>query len=204
MKPAAMGEQVLLVLDAQRAYTERESPLYCRDSRGTLERINRLVAAFQEQRKPVVYVRHEYESDLSDVGRMTDYDGGSDTPFRRGSGLTAYTPDLKRLRGAPQVVKNRYSAFAGTGLKHELDVADAGHVVIAGFMTNFCCESTARQAHDLDYRVTFLPDATGCPDLSDELDEPRIRAIVGAFLAAGFATVQDTEAFLAGFPTLEA
>ena len=39
-------------------------------------------------------------------------------------------------------------------------------------MTNFCCESTARYAHDVDFHVDFISDATGTPG-TDNLSEAR-------------------------------
>jgi len=58
-------------------------------------------------------------------------------------------------------------------------------------MTNFCCESTAREAHDRDYYVSFVPDATGCPELLG-LSQDEIRRLVSTFLEAGFATIVTT------------
>ncbi len=33
------------------------------------------------------------------------------------------------------------------------------HVLIAGLATNICCESSARDAHELGYQVTMVSDA---------------------------------------------
>ena len=62
-------------------------------------------------------------------------------------------------------------------------------------MTNFCCESTARDALDLDYYVDFVVDATGTPG-TDNYDEEEIRIIVGELLSAGFANVYSTKNYL--------
>ncbi len=63
------------------------------------------------------------------------------------------------------MVKRRYSCFEGTELEAILRSVDASGVAVCGYMTNFCCESTARAAHDRDYFVDFIADATGAPDL---------------------------------------
>ena len=55
-------------------------------------------------------------------------------------------------------------------------------------MTNFCCESTARHAHNLDYYVDFVLDATGNPG-TESMNEDAVRKAVGDFMRGGFARV---------------
>ena len=93
------------------------------------------------------------------------------------------------------MVKNRYSAFAGTDLDQRLRSAKVERVAICGFMTNFCCESTARSAHDRDYFVDFIVDATGTPG-TDNFDEAKIRETVAELLGAGFSQVVSTRSHL--------
>jgi ureidoacrylate peracid hydrolase len=62
------------------------------------------------------------------------------------------------------VEKQRYSGFVGTSLKNVLRRYGRDVLVITGFATNVCVESTARHATDLDYRVVVASDATGTPD----------------------------------------
>jgi nicotinamidase-related amidase len=62
-------------------------------------------------------------------------------------------------------------------------------------MTNFCCESTARDAHDLDYFVDFVIDATGTPGIP-KMKQAKVRDLVAAFLREGFAEVFTTKEYL--------
>jgi len=55
-------------------------------------------------------------------------------------------------------------------------------------MTNFCCESTARDAHDRDYYVDFIIDATGTPGL-EKLNQEQIKLVSAQTLSAGYANV---------------
>jgi nicotinamidase-related amidase len=60
------------------------------------------------------------------------------------------------------VDKYRYSAFmcpAG-GLKTVLSQMDIDTLVIAGTLTNCCCDSTARDGNMMGYKIVFLSDAT--------------------------------------------
>jgi nicotinamidase-related amidase len=40
-------------------------------------------------------------------------------------------------------------------------------LVITGYMTQMCCDTTARQAFHMGYNVEFLSDATGAPDVTN-------------------------------------
>lgn len=189
-----MTKTALLVVDVQRVYTDRDSELMCAESDATIANINSLIAAFESRRLPIVFIRHVHKADGSDTGRMFDFAGEvDDFNFKDGSEEVLYAPGLHRPTGSVELTKTRYSAFRGTRLDEVLRNLNVGAVVVCGFMTNFCCESTAREAHDRDYYVTFVTDATGCPDLP-ELTQAEIRSIVGALLGAGFATVARTAA----------
>ena len=60
------------------------------------------------------------------------------------------------------VDKTRFSAFTpGTcDLKSFLEEKGIDTVIISGTLTNSCCESTARDACQLDYKTIFVADAT--------------------------------------------
>lgn len=188
----------LLVLDAQKAYTMDGTDLHCRNAAATIEKINRVIGRFVEAGAPTFLVRHVYRADGSDLGAMYAQMGEphpEEFRFRAGTRDVEYAGELEVPESATEVVKNRYSAFENTDLEARLRIAGIDSVAVTGFMTSFCCESTARDAHDKDFLVTFLPDATGCPDLT-ELRQEEIRGVVGTLLGAGLATVLDTEQYL--------
>lgn len=191
MRPA------LLVVDAQNIYTDRKSEMYCKDSTETIKRINILTKLFLKKEWPVILIRHVHKVDGSDLGRMFDFTGEAeeDFNFKEGTNEVAYDKRLVRPPNSVEIVKTRYSGFTGTALDAELKRASVDTVVICGFMTNFCCESTAREAHDLDYFVDFVVDATGTPG-TDNLTEKNIRKIVGELLGAGFARVATLKKYL--------
>ena len=187
----------LLVIDAQRIYTDPESELFAEDAQHTIANINRLVAFFGATHQPIVFIRHIHKQDGSDLGRMFDFTGEPEDDFN----FKAATPDveydqaLQRPDGATELVKTRYSAFVNTDLHERLQQLGVDTVVIAGFMTNFCCDSTAREAHDRDYFVDFIADATGTPG-TEEMDQASLRELVGALLSEGYARVHSTEEYL--------
>lgn len=186
----------LLVIDAQKIYTDPESEMHCADAKMTLNRINQLISFFESRGEPVFLIRHIHKADGSDLGRLFDFSGDAEEEFNfvEGTEAVEYSEGLKRPVHAHELVKNRYSAFAGTKLHDQLRKLGIDRVVICGFMTNFCCESTARSAHDLDFYVDFVLDATGTPG-TDHMDEKEIRKVVGELLGAGFACVVSTKEY---------
>ena len=104
----------------------------------------------------------------------------------------------------------RYLESRGEGLHHvcfQVDSVEADltalqrrgvdTVIVTGLMTNFCCVTTARHAHDLDYRTLFVADASSGPDMPDlgfgAIVHSDILANVATSLAAGVAEVVTAE-----------
>lgn len=190
-------KSALLVVDAQKVYTDAESEMFCKDSSRTMTRINRLISAFRDVHMPIFLVRHIHKRDGSDLGRMFDFSGEAedDFNFKEGESEVEYDSRLIRPAEATEITKTRYSALVGTGLEEMLRQQKVECVVICGFMTNFCCESTARHAHDVDFHVVFVTDATGTPG-TDNFSESELRKCVADSIKAGIGRVLSTEKFL--------
>ena len=122
----------LLVIDAQRIYTDSESDLFCADAKATMRRINELIGHFRKRRKPVIFVRHVHKLDGSDLGRLFDHTGepADDFNFKKGSPEVEYDSTLTIPKGSAEIVKNRYSAFAGTPLARILRRQKTARVVV--------------------------------------------------------------------------
>jgi nicotinamidase-related amidase len=190
-------KRALLVIDAQRIYTDPSSALFCKDSAATISNINKLIDSFELSKEPIVFVLHVYKSDGSDLGRMRDFAGKprGDFRFKENSREVELDDRIKFNEVHKTITKNRYSAFVNTDMDEYLHAEGVDRVVICGFMTNFCCESAARHAHDLDYFVDFIADATGTPG-TESLDQEGVRRIVSEFLKYGFAVIRNTDEYL--------
>lgn len=192
-----MVQTALLVIDPQNIYAKHGSPLRVASIRESIKNINALTEAFDKAGKPVVYVRHIHRSGGRDAGRMFDF-GGTEEPvsFVEGSAEADYVSDLAIVPNGLHIIKRRYSSFYGTDLDAILRTQGVTTVAITGYMTNFCCDSTARAAHDMDYFVDFIADATGAPALSETYTEAHIIEAVTTTLAAGFARIHNTVRYL--------
>lgn len=73
--------------------------------------------------------------------------------------------------------------FNNTNLDGLLKSAGVKNVIIAGFLTNFCVESTARTAYDKGYTVYVAKDATAANSSEDQIyTEDKIIPFIGQAL----------------------
>lgn len=87
-------------------------------------------------------------------------EAGSGTPFDPASGQVRLMDGLTPWAGEPLLYKTSHNAFTTTNLAQQLTSRGVTDVVICGIRTEQCCETTARLASDLGYRVRFVLDAT--------------------------------------------
>lgn len=184
--------QALLVLDVQNVYFSKDSGLYVRGCKDVLNRINKLIRLFTARNDLVILTRHAHRPDHSDLGRMFDFAGSTEEPnFIEGTEEVELFPGLELPGNHHTITKTRYSAFQSTLLESLLKKNKVTNVTVCGFMTNFCCESTVRGAHDRDYFVDLVLDATGCPPLG-KITQDLIKRVTAATLAEGFARIVRT------------
>ncbi len=101
--------------------------------------------------------------------------------FRRGAHHWQLWPALEVLEGDRLVEKGRFSAFTpGTsGLEQALEEDGIDTLIISGTVTNICCESTARDAMQHNYRVIMATDANAA--LSDAEHAAALKSLAFAF-----------------------
>lgn len=81
--------------------------------------------------------------------------------FQKGSPEWELHPEVARRKYDTLIEKSLPGSFTGTVLEGWLRGNGIDTVVICGYMTQMCCDTTARQAFHLGYSVEFLSDATG-------------------------------------------
>jgi|SRR5579863_347099 len=188
----------LLVIDPQREYFDQDKPLYTPNADSIRGNLIALQAAAKFAGVTTILVLHCHKADGSDVGRMGDFDP---TPvFVEGTDGVEPIEELKPGSFDIVIQKTRYSAFSGTNLHELLRKGKLDTVIVTGLMTNFCCVSTARTAHDLDYKTIFVRDACSGPDLPDlgfgPVPHSEIMRVVASSMAAGIADVIATKEVL--------
>jgi len=141
----------------------------------------------------VIFTRHVHHPGDLDCGIMGWWWEGK---CIEGSPESEVHAELAALPGEKVVLKHRYSAFYNTDLETVLRCLKVEDVVIAGVMSNMCCESTARDAYHRDYRVFFLADGTG--SINEEMHLATLLNV-----AFGFAYVTTGDAIAAELNNLD-
>lgn len=138
--------------------------------------VNDLASFARHQDFPVIWVRQEFEPDLSDAFRSMRE---TDTRITiRGTPGCELIQDIERQPGDVEVVKKRYSAFFGTQLAPLLERVRCSHLVISGVNTHACVRATAVDAFQMDYKVILALDAIASYD--DEYHRESIRYLAQA------------------------
>ena len=98
------------------------------------------------------------------------------------------------------MVKNYPSAFTKTDLEATLRKHGIDTLVISGYMTHMCCDTTAREGFHRDFRVLFLDDATATRDgqhsTLGKVDHRSLHRTTLITQASTFSQVLPTEAFI--------
>ncbi|WP_017599399.1 isochorismatase family protein [Nocardiopsis lucentensis] len=194
----------LLVIDAQKSFLQRESWTAASDP-NVADRIAVLVDHARQRGDQVVWVLHS--------------EPGTGTVFDPERGFVELMDGLGPRNGEPVRTKTVHNAMTGADLHGYLTERGVDEVTVCGVRTEQCCETTARVASDLGYRVTFAVDATatepieapGSPtgrSLEEVLADPATllpEAIVqrtGYALAGRFAEVRTVAEITEGATTL--
>ena len=178
----------LLVIDMQRFFLNPTSPTFTCGGLAIIPSLKRLIQAFRDANRPVIYTRHVHHPDKIDAGIMGWWWEGM---CIEGSEESEVHGDIEPLPAEKQVLKHRYSAFYDTDLETVLRCLKVEDLVISGIMTNLCCESTARDAYFRDLRVFFLADGTGTI-----CEEMHIASLMN--LAFGFAYITTADEIVKG------
>jgi ureidoacrylate peracid hydrolase len=153
----------LVVIDLQNMFMLPGMPKEVPTAREIVPNVNRLAESVREAGGKVVWVQMTVEGEQENWSVFFDGDP-------RGESLAQLTPgapghalhDDVDVRPEDEVIqKKRYSAFiqGSSNIDEVLRAAGIDTVIVVGTLTNVCCESSARDAMMLNYKVLFVSDA---------------------------------------------
>ena len=174
----------LIVIDVQNEYVTGGLPIVDPPVEQSLARIGEAIDAANTAEIPVVLVRHA----------ETDPDGGI---FVAGTPSWELHDSVVSRPHVAVVDKQLPGSFTGTNLLALLEDKQVDQVVIVGYMTHMCVDTTARQAMHLGLDVTVLSDATGTIDVSETLPAALVHNVELGVLGSGFARVVSTSDWVA-------
>jgi ureidoacrylate peracid hydrolase len=161
----APAKTALLVIDMQNFYVgEIPSVL------GIIPNINRIAARLRELGGLVVWLG--MTAGAGGTSRWPVYHDNFFTPARGANHRDQLSPestghefhrDLDMHEGDEIVYKSRFSAFiqGASNIQDMLKPRGIENLIVTGTATNMCCDTTARDAMMLDYRVVMVADANG-------------------------------------------
>jgi nicotinamidase-related amidase len=125
--------------------------------------INQLTTFARTNGFPVIWVRQEFEPDLSDA--FLDMKSENIRMFIKGTPGPLILDELERSDSDTEIVKKRYSMFYGTAIESLLQELDADPLVLAGVNTHACIRTTAIDAYQRDFQVIIVRDCVASKDL---------------------------------------
>lgn len=124
--------------------------------------VNELAVLARAADCPIIWIRQEFEPDLSDAFlRMRETGRRVTIKGTEGCQLLA---ELERQPADYVLVKKRYSAFFGTQLAQLLQDLACTHLLIGGVNTQACVRATAIDAYQMDYQIVFATEAISSYD----------------------------------------
>jgi nicotinamidase-related amidase len=140
---SAIADSALVIIDAQNTYCEGIMKLDGMD--GALAECKRLLDRFRAAGRPVFHIQH---------------DAGPGTPYDVNDRIGQIVDVLAPAAGEPVIVKNYPNSFIQTELDAMLRQKGIQNLILVGFMSHMCVNSTARGAFDMGYRPTVVASAT--------------------------------------------
>jgi len=137
---------------------------------GTFDHLNTAIGAFREAGDSVIFVRLAFHPSYNNQPKGSPVFGKAHEfgILADGTWSTEINDAVDYRKGDDEVVvKTRVSAFHGTGLADMLRVAGVTDVYIAGVATDLAVEAAARSAHDNDFTVHVVTDASAAANQAD-------------------------------------
>ena len=185
-------KSALIVVDMIEEFTTPgETPFWVPEATKMLPMVRSLIDACRKVGAPVIYTYYMFNSTNTDmnpwfreawapIDKIDDYEGPP--LFTKESVNPAIKPDYDK---DILIAKPSYGAFTNTSLDYILKNLGIDTVIVCGTMTNFCCGTTAREAHSRGYKVVFGSDCNAT-------DDPAIQEAELKTLRRGFALVIST------------
>jgi ureidoacrylate peracid hydrolase len=176
------------VVDLQNGFMAPGAVAEIAEAREIVPTVNRISQAVRDAGGLVVYIQNTFD-DVA-IRTWSTYFDHFCSPARRQKMIEAFTPGSEGhaiwpgLEVLPQdlkVQKRRFGAFApgASDLHAILQARDVDTLIITGTASQVCCESTARDAMMLNYKVFFVAD--GNATFTDEEHNATLTAMAYTF-----------------------
>ena len=176
-RPARLSGSALVMIDLQNTY--REGVMRLENVEPAIAAARLLLDRARQAGVPVFHIQHN---------------AGPGSPYDVSAPIGAISDAVAPIGDEPVIVKAYPNAFVGTDLQARLEAAGVTSLILAGFMTHMCINSTARGAFNLGFSPTVVAETTATRALPG-LDGSVVPA--AALQAASLATLGDLFAVIA-------
>lgn len=190
MIPRFGSETALLVVDAQKGVLVLDhwgGPTGRRNNPDAETNIGRMLSAWRSAKLPVFFTAHDSREAAS--------------PLKLSLATGAFLPGLEPRDGETVIKKDVNSAFAGTRFEIELRRRQIHRLVLVGFFTNFCIETTARMSNNFGFDTYVGHDACATTNRiglnGEDYDPDLVHAMSLANMHREFCTALPTDTLLA-------
>ena len=140
---ASLKDSALILIDIQNTY--RKGVMQLTNVEPAILEAQKLLKMARALKIPVIHIQH---------------DAGVGSPYDVTADIGAIADEVAPIAGEKVIVKNYPNAFIDTTLDAELKNLGIQHIVLAGFMTHMCVNSTAHGGFNLGYAPTIVASAT--------------------------------------------
>ena len=141
--PAKLTDSALVMIDCQNTY--RTGVMQLTEEEQAIVEAKKLLQRARELQIPVIHIRH---------------DGGEGSPYDLTTDIGQISDEVAPVDGEIVINKNFPNAFVQTELDERLKKLGVENIVLAGFMTHMCVNSTAHGGFNLGYKPTIVASTT--------------------------------------------
>lgn len=142
-QPAKLADSALIMIDCQNTY--RSGVMQLSGVEEALVEAKALLERARAANIPIFHIQH---------------DGGVGSPYDLTTDIGQISTEVAPKDGEYIVTKNFPNAFIQTELDERLKALNIENIVLAGFMTHMCVNSTAHGGFNLGYKPTVVASAT--------------------------------------------
>ena len=139
---ASLKDSALIMVDCQNTY--RHGVMQLTNIEPAILEAQKLLMMARDLKIPIMHIQH---------------DAGVGTPYDITAEIGAISAEVAPKNGEAVVIKNYPNAFWHTTLEAQLKALGVENVVLAGFMTHMCINSSARGAFNLGFKPTVVASA---------------------------------------------
>ena len=140
--PAGLKDSALIMVDCQNTY--RRGTMQLTNVEPAIIEAQKLLQMARDLKVPIIHIQH---------------DAGVGTPYDVTAEIGQISAEVAPKNGEPVITKNYPNAFISTPLEAQLKALGIENLVLAGFMTHMCINSTARGAFNLGFKPTVVASA---------------------------------------------